>query len=565
MNVSILKNLLFYSLLFIIKKIIFEIKFFIKDILNQIIYRKKINSFEKFIRENFKYWDNKKKYNSKKKILISNFISTPGDTMTNCIIGKYLEEKYQMSLVGLSNKKKTVINLLNSYNIKNNIFFEKKNLFFKINIFFKSAFFLHKINSLKNLYKFQLNRVYIGKIVIDHIARHTGENHIKDLDFKVFYHFYEALYAHYSFRDIIKKQNIKIVIQSETQFIPCGIIFQNCLTNNIRLFAREGAPNWISNTIYSKKNEIYTARDEIEKNLFDFIKKNFPKKASKEGFEIIKNRFNKKDHINNWLVTTKKSKKKRITEYSKKKLCKIFSWDENKKIVCIFSHTLTDGNFVMGKRLFKSNLKWLQTTFKYMAQNKSVNFLVKPHPQELDYNTTTNTIKELDKFKDLKHIRLTPKNISQKSLSKIIDGMISSHGTAPLEYACYGVPSLIAGRSKFNYLNFFSLPKKISIYKKKIFTLQKITKLNNSQINDAKIFTYLIYKLIKIKCPLIPYFRWSDSWFNYSNKFWEVDCLDLLKKYDENKDYFKKMLFYQIDNNKRNMINLKLINKTKIN
>ena len=94
---------------------------------------------------------------------------------------------------------------------------------------------------------------------------------------------------------------------------------------------------------------------------------------------------------------------------------------------------------------------------------------------------------------------------------------------------------------------------------------EKITKLNNSQINDAKIFTYLIYKLIKIKCPLIPYFRWSDSWFNYSNKFWEVDCLDLLKKYDENKDYFKKMLFYQIDNNKRNMINLKLINKTKIN
>ena len=34
--------------------------------------------------------------------------------------------------------------------------------------------------------------------------------------------------------------------------------------NNIKVFAREGAPNWII-LQFIKKNEIYTARDEIEK------------------------------------------------------------------------------------------------------------------------------------------------------------------------------------------------------------------------------------------------------------------------------------------------------------
>ena len=80
--------------------------------------------------------------------------------------------------------------------------------------------------------------------------------------------------------------------------------------NNIKVIAREGAPNWISTTIYKKKNEIYTARDEIEQNLFNYTKKNLSKKASSQGFKIIKNRSNRKDKINNWLISTKKHKKK---------------------------------------------------------------------------------------------------------------------------------------------------------------------------------------------------------------------------------------------------------------
>jgi len=98
MNGIVLKNLFFYFFIFLIKKTTFEIKFLIRNIFNQFFYREKIDSFEKFIKENHRYWNKKKIYNSKKKILISNFISTPGDTMTNCIIGKYLEEKYKMSL-----------------------------------------------------------------------------------------------------------------------------------------------------------------------------------------------------------------------------------------------------------------------------------------------------------------------------------------------------------------------------------------------------------------------------------------------------------------------------------
>ena len=132
----------------------------------------------------------------------------------------------------------------------------------------------------------------------------------------------------------------------------------------------------------------------------------------------------------------------------------------------------------MGKRLFKNNLDWLQTTLATIDKNDSVNFLIKPHPQEGDYNTSTNTIKEFEKLGNLKHVKLIPENISQLSLARIIDGLISSHGTAPLEYACYGIPSLMAGRSKFNYLNFLLEIIYIFVLIQVIFILYLILKNN---------------------------------------------------------------------------------------
>tara|TARA_B100000700_G_C15013713_1_gene842266 strand:+ start:64 stop:1752 length:1689 start_codon:yes stop_codon:yes gene_type:complete len=560
MNNIVLRCFIFYVFLGLIKKSIYEIKYIKNIIFNFILYRKKNNAFKVFLIANKKLWSKKKNYYSKEKILISNFIATPGDIITNCIIAKHLEDKYKISSLNLSYRSKNISKLVNSFNIYENFFLQNKNLIFKIKIFFKVIFYLNKIKNIKNLYKFKLDKVYIGKIVLDHIQRHTGENLISSLNFKVFYHFYEALYSHYLFLKLIKEKNIKYVVQAETQFIPCGIIFQNCILKNIKLFAREGGPHWIGNTIYSKKKEIYTARDEIDENLFKYVKKRLSQKASREGLNKIKNRFKRKDKMNDWLVSTSKKiiTKKQIF-FTRKKICKKFSWDPKKKIICIFSHLLTDGNYVMGKRLFKSNLEWLRTTLETIAKNESVNFLVKPHPQESDYNTSTSTIKEFEKLGNLKHVKLLPENISQLSLAKIIDGLISSHGTAPLEYACYGVPSLTAGRSKFSYLNFFILPTKVSVYKKKILNLHLLKKLKNNQIKDARIFSFLIYKLIKVRCPLLPYFKYYDAWYEYSSNFWEKDCLHLLKIYEEKKDYFKEMLFYQIENKKRNMVNLKLL------
>ena len=96
----------------------------------------------------------------------------------------------------------------------------------------------------------------------------------------------------------------------------------------------------------------------------------------------------------------------------------------------------------------------------------------------------------------------------------------------------------------------FILPSKISNYKNQILKIHKLKRLKKKQIIDARIFAFIIYKLIKVKCPFVPFFNWSDKWFGYENNFWKKECIKILNFYDPTKDYFKKMLFFQIDNKK---------------
>ena len=122
---------------------------------------------------------------------------------TNCN-SKYLEEKLK-HLPGISNKGEEILNLLESYNIKKNLCIKNKSLIFKIKIYCKTIYYFNIIENISQLYNFKLNKIFIGKIVIDHIARHTGEILTGKLNFKVFYHLYEALYVSFFFRSYKKK------------------------------------------------------------------------------------------------------------------------------------------------------------------------------------------------------------------------------------------------------------------------------------------------------------------------------------------------------------------------
>ena len=248
--------------------------------------------------------------------------------------------------------------------------------------------------------------------------------------------------------------------------------------------------------------------------------------------------------------------------YSKEEICNLYNWDKRKKIVCIFGHALIDGNFLSGWRIFKDNLTWLRKTLTFITKDKNYNWLVKPHPAEIEYiHSKTNTVKEFNSIASkFKHIKLAPNDISHRSLNEFVDYVVTNNGSVGWEYTTYGKKSLLAARSDYSdFLFKKQMPKNEFEYFKKLENFENIEQVSEEQIEKAKIFSFLITDLCFVENILYPV-RFEVGLFVDADKFWD-EASDLVDSYLPENDYFKKMINYQLSNDLRHTINLNILKK----
>ena len=573
----------YYILLFILKEIknffldfkrIFTIHLRYYNIFKLILFKrnKNINPscnkiFINFINENKKLWDKNKKIDkkidkkkNKKKILITAFVHHhAGYPYINSIIGKYLEEYHDIELIGFCDSHDyTSQIIIRSFGIKKFYYLFERNFFVRFFYFLSALINLKKINDVDEFLKFKYNDIDIGKITYDDVLRRSGIASFNKFSFKLVYHFAEAMNKSDQYKKILSKIDVVSTIQSEHQFIPSAIIFQQTLKNKIKVYSRNGHGTRMSIRKFSSFSKRYTfTTDETEK-LFKFIYKERRHLASKLGYKLIKKRLsgNWKAYFEIERIGGHGNKK----NYSKKELCKILNWDINKPIVAIFSHSLIDGNYRNGPRIFKDNLTWLRETLFNIQDIDKFNWMIKPHPNDGYYNfAKTNTIKEYNEIVGkYDHVKIVPNDLSSISVSKIVNAIVTSHGTASLEYACMGLPAITAGRTAYSYLNINYWAK---TKKKYFYYLNNIDKLNRPskiQLDKARTHAYIDEIVIKINNNLIPNYD-TTSKFN-ENKFYQ-DCNKLIMKYSHNSDKFKEMVFNQFKNNSPQSVDLNIMQK----
>lgn len=568
--------ILYYIFLFFLKELknIYSnlVRFFKSDLEHysffkffQMKFNKNINPsksehFQKYTFENKKIWNNKKNNKNKKKILVTSFVHAhPAYPHINSIIGKYLEEFLDCELIGFcDNYDHTSEVILRSFGINNVCYLFNRNPLIKFFYFLLTLKIFFSLKNINSFLKYKYNKIDIAKIVYDDVLRRSGQPTINTISFKLCLHFSNALYISDQYKEIIKKNKIQSIVLSETQFSPGAIIFQQSLANKISVYSKEGAVNKISIKKFSSFSERYTARDEPSKKIFKLIFTKYRKKAAKIGFINISRRLNgvlKDEDVKDgkWAHENKKY-------YSKSNLCKKLSWDKKKPIAIIFSHSLIDGNFCQGSRVFKDNLTWLRETLVHIKNLDDFNWLIKPHPMDWYYQFAKTTTE--DEYKKIvgnkKNIRICPKDLSSISISKVVKTVVTSHGSAGIEYACLGLPVITAGRTSFSNLkiNHRAMSKKKYFYY--LDHLDKLSKPTKVQIDKARVAMFIYSFLNKTKNPLIPYF--DNTRYVNKDKFYK-DCILLIKKYSSSNDKFKNMFFSQCKNNISQTVNLEVLEK----
>ena len=217
-------------------------------------------------------------------------------------------------------------------------------------------------------------------------------------------------------------------------------------------------------------------------------------------------------------------------------MCKKFDWSINTPIAAIFSPDLTDGIFQASWSLFRDNLTWLQETLIEIKKINNVNWLVKPHPHDEIRKVNTTTISQYEKFcPNYKHIKVFPNNITMASVPKFIDVVISFKSPAS-EYSCFGIPAITPCETNCTGLGYTIDPKSKEEYFFQLQNVKELKRLNNQQIELAKIFIFAQTVLTQIPSNLIVHH--STRQFNEEN-FW-TEMTKLLDQYNYEKRFIKK-------------------------
>lgn len=515
--------------------------------------------YQKFIKTNSDFWKKKKlTFNkNKKKILITSLVhSHPAYCFGEAITGKYLSEYYEEDLIGFIIKGDIPSEVtLRSFGIKEFIYLDKGSFISRIKLFLNAYETISKFNTMDEFLKYKSDKIEIGKAVYENFVRYTGEGTTEKLSFKFCYFLANAFHVQKYCKNILRNNKISGVIQSETQFIPPAIIYQFFLTNKIKVYARHGAGKKNSIRIFKSDDETYTIRSEVSKKIFNHIYSNYKETAIKKGeCHLIERFLGKTGNDDSGSVGIGHKNKK---NFSKQELCNFFKWNEKRKIIGIFGHCLIDGNFLSGWRIFRDNLTWLRKTLSQIKEIDNYYWLVKPHPMEIEYaKSKTDTIKEFNSIVgSVDNIKLVPKNISLNSLFDTVDLVVTCNGSVALECASIGKKSLMAGRSDFSDIIFGKeIPKNQEEYFSKLKDINKIADVTQEQIDKSKIYTYIQWKLNLVSNPFYPD-NFEPNLFIDVNKFWD-DAHRIIQKYNPFDDYYKKMIFHQLENDERHTSNL---------
>ena len=491
------------------------------------------NTYLKLLKKTFY---NQKKIYSSQKVFIESFINHPSYTIPNCFISNIISKNKNIELNGILRKgdiKGTQI--LNSFGIKKIIFINDGNIFSRFYFFLKSFTYLKKLSSVDQLIKLKIDKIDFGKAIYEQFIRFKKNPNIYRIQDEFYILLGQALLLNNQFKRIFKNQNKSLLVQSETQYFPFSISFQNALKFNLKVLSKRGF-SMTGLRIYKNFSERNENRNKISRKIFNLYYGSLKKGHIEKIYRFHSNKINQtfgKD------IFHKKNDKEnsKIIFNNKVDFCRKLKLNKNYPIVLILAHELTDGNLVNKWNIFQNDMFFLKETLIKIKKIKKINWIIKPHPSEEFFNSKITTYTLFDNYSpNFKNIRLLPKNYIIKNPEKIYHCAITSHGTAGYEYPSFGIPTIICGDAPYSQLGFNLEPKNKNEYFLLLDEIEYLKRLNKIQITKSKLFYYLFNELFVVKNPLM----------------YETD---ITMKYDKEKFWFKSISYLKNINNNNHFIN----------
>lgn len=450
-----------------------------------------------------------------------NYLLTIGRIISN------LNYKFTFSVLLKSPKKAKRIGLLESYGYFKPIFYYRYLL--NIPVILKSTLFslIFTLNFSINILVFRLNNVLVGDLIYDTILSQFRQKTISRFEVKYLKIIFKAFFDFYCFTHIIKKFNPVLLITSHVNYVPFGILSRICHSKQIPVL-RVGNNRLIEYNNFSQ--ELYVTK---LLNSFKTLKQVEDSINNDAANKYIESRVS--GLIRQHDVVSSFANKKKYTHINLNKVLNIQDNDKRIKIL-VATHIFTDSPNCSIPGLFKDYYIWLTTTLKLASSNNEIIYIIKEHPSASIYQEGGWVGEIVEKFES-ENIKMLPNSVNTKSLLNYIDYTITYSGTIGIEFACFGIPTILAGNPFYKNLGISINSENLFEYALNINPKSRVT-LNEYQIKLARMGFFNQYY---IENNVIENEFDMDAVFT-KNKEFDTYLAELLIKI-KGKGYNKKISF----------------------
>ncbi|MBK7627794.1 MAG: hypothetical protein IPJ16_11505 [Bacteroidales bacterium] len=457
----------------------------------RIINPKKIsNSKANFSKVNSTYWI-KNEPKTDNLILVEGIHASSGPNylLRTGLIAKALEAEFQLKSIVLVTdfleneiEKKLLyasFGITSLISIKENI----NTGLFKIVTFIKSYKISKKCKEIDELLKLEHKGILYGDLLYDTVIKNEKKQYYVNIKehLKIAKYILLAISTINAYEKILNKKKVKFLVTTHSQYLLYGLMLRVCFNRNIPILETTDMQ-----LFHFEPSRFVGLNPKFHIYNHQKIEDLLPELKDQEGVlesvntrlcERFYGKFEQSD-------VTLAYRNKHI--YSSDELRNKLDIHDNLPFVFVFAHVFSDApQGLSDGMLFSDFYIWLKDTIDTIKDIKEINWIIKPHPSALLYNET-GEVEQLVRACNSNNIYICPFDFSTASIITIAHAIVTAQGTVGLEYSCFGIPVILAGKPFYAGFGFTFEPFSKKDYFDTLKNISGLSRLTSNQIDTAK-------------------------------------------------------------------------------
>lgn len=406
-----------------------------------------MSPFQRFLKSNTKLWDGwRPKSPSKSYVLVELIADHPGYLMGNLILANHLAKIHGCGIIAMGEPGKMLNALAESYGVEvmlplllpSSIVPEKQ-----------MELVSSKLDTPDSLLKTRVAGIPVGDIIYDSYLRQSGYGTVRSVEDAKQYVLHCLAFVNY-FNNIFGRYNIACTVQGHVVYTTFGAMARVALKKGIRVYSKKPASSMTTLRAYDRMEDAFYSEMDYDLEWFTRLYAQYGEALAEEGSRILDQRF--KGRMPQGDGSPYQSECAMVygggQQPATSDLVRDLGMNPDNKTALIMAHLFSDSPHIWDNMLYRDYYQAMVETLRIAADIPGVNWLVKEHPVLKQYNpreTSADALREA--FPDgnvPSHIHLLPDGINPSALFPLADAIVTVQGTATLEYAYLGVPSILS-------------------------------------------------------------------------------------------------------------------------